>query len=382
MQVCKVFFQILNRQKNLVIMYLAIFLGVAMLVSSQGKENQEKMYESQKYNFAVFDEDQSVISKSLAAHLSGSHNQVKIQDDENVIQDELYYRQVNCVLRIPQGFGEKLLAGEAEELLQIKSIPGTFYEETFRGMVNRYLSMVKGYQTAGMSEEEAVACATKASQEKVSVKMADGSAPAGRSKMHYFFLYVPYAMIAIAINAIGTILVTFHKKDIKDRNNCSGYSLSRTNGQLVLGCVLSTLGLCAIFMVIVMILNGSELFTIKGALYGLNVLAFSMVSLGIVFFFSQILHGLNTLSMCGTVISLGMSFLCGIFVPLEMLGDGLVKVAHFLPAYWYVVAAEFVDGYHVGDGLGEFGTKLLVQLVFAVAFVSVGLAYSKKVRQR
>ena len=51
----------------------------------------------------------------------------------------------------------------------------------------------------------------------------------------------------------------------------------------------------------------------------------------------------ETVSMVSNVIALGMSFLSGVFVPIEFLGDGIIKVAHFLPAYWYIMGARLID---------------------------------------
>lgn len=47
--------------------------------------------------------------------------------------------------------------------------------------------------------------------------------------------------------------------------------------------------------------------------------------------------------MVSNVIALGMSFLSGVFVPIEFLGDGIIKIAHFLPAYWYIMGARLID---------------------------------------
>ena len=72
-----------------------------------------------------------------------------------------------------------------------------------------------------------------------------------------------------------------------------------------------------------------------------------------------------------------MCFLCGIFVPLEYLGAGLVRAAHFLPAYWYIISADRIDHYMAGQDLGELWRALGIQLLFGAAFVCAGLAYSK-----
>lgn len=39
-------------------------------------------------------------------------------------------------------------------------------------------------------------------------------------------------------------------------------------------------------------------------------------------------------------VSLGSSFLCGVFVQQELLGETVPSIARFLPAYWYVKAVD------------------------------------------
>ena len=59
MQVYKVFFRILNKQKIRIIMYLAIFLSISVVVSLQGEETQEGVFKAQSQKIAVFDDDGS-----------------------------------------------------------------------------------------------------------------------------------------------------------------------------------------------------------------------------------------------------------------------------------------------------------------------------------
>ena len=67
------------------------------------------------------------------------------------------------------------------------------------------------------------------------------------------------------------------------------------------------------------------MFTVQGGLHCLNLLAFLMVALGIVFLIGQVMKKAETVSMVSNVIALGMSFLSGVFVPIEFLGDGIIK---------------------------------------------------------
>lgn len=377
MQVYKVFFQILKKQLGQIIMYLVIFLGIATIVSNQGGRGTEKAFESTEFKFACFNEDISEVSKGLEQFLEKHHTRVKIDDDAETVQDELYNRNVQCVIRIPKGFGKTVTDGKKDVKLEIKTIPGTFYEETFESMANRYLSIVKGYVAGGFSEQEALKQAAATSQKQTKVQMIKEAKGASHSKVYYYFAYLPYIFISICVVGIGPILVVFHRKEVRERNSCSSYSMLRTNIQLFAGTMTTGVLFCICYLVMVMIGSGETIFNPNGALYLLNMLSFLTFSLGLVFLLGQIVKKADTLNMMSNVIALGMSFLSGIFVPLEMLGDGIIKAAHFLPAYWYITAADFVDSYRPGEPLQEFFIKLLIQLMFGVALVSVGLAYSR-----
>lgn len=379
MQVYKVFFRILKKQKGQIILYLAIFLGIASIVSTQAKDNSsDSLFESTAYRITVFNEDDSEISRELTAYLSRHNEVVPLEDDEEVIQDELYNRNTNCVIRIPKGFGDCVLAGNGAEKLVFTSIPGTIYSESFKSMMNHYISTLRSYLAGGFSTEEAVKQTEKVCAEEVTVSMVNTENGGGHSVLYYFFAYLPYIFISITVVGIGPILIVFNKKEVRERNVCSSYSLSHMNMELFAGTVVTGLGLCVCYCILVIVgCRSMDLFSFKGGLHCLNMLCFTVVCLGLVFLLGQIVKRAEALSMVSNVIGLGMCFLGGIFVPLEMLGDGLIRAAHVLPAYWYITTADFVDQYTAGTAMGDYWIGLGIQLLFGAALVAVGLAYSK-----
>jgi ABC-2 type transport system permease protein len=60
---------------------------------------------------------------------------------------------------------------------------------------------------------------------------------------------------------------------------------------------------------------------------------------------SKFIQRANIISSVTNVLALGMSFLCGVFVPLSMLSPGLKKVTQFLPVYWYEATNNGLIGY-------------------------------------
>ena len=90
---------------------------------------------------------------------------------------------------------------------------------------------------------------------------------------------------------------------------------------------------------------------------------------------------LNGLS---NIVSLGMCFLSGVFVPMSVMDKKVLKIAQFLPVYWYEDITETLARYHnvSGNIATDIWKSLGIEVMFALAFVSVILALSKYKRQK
>jgi ABC-2 type transport system permease protein len=116
---------------------------------------------------------------------------------------------------------------------------------------------------------------------------------------------------------------------------------------------------------------------VKGALYVVNAIVYMCVALAITFLVSKISRNPEVISVFSNIISLGMAFLCGIFVPKELMSDGVNKVATCMPAHWYVETVECINNFKA-DKLGEIVGHMGVQLAFAMVIVVVALVISRR----
>ena len=376
MQVYKCFFQILKKQKGQIIMYLCIFLTLSLIMSVQGAENKGTEFVAENYSFSVFDEDNSSISKQLVSYLSKKNEVVEIEDNETAIQDELYNRNTNCVIRIPEGFGESV-KGEKKKNISMTVIPGTVYGEMFEGEINGYVSMLQNYLHGGFAEEEAMKKAEETLALEAKVELSSSEDEGVHSKLYYFFSYVPYIFLCVCVVAITPILITFRRKGVRERMESSAYPASRLNLSLFGGVITAGIGLVLLHCIMVAALSKGSFFSQKGLLFVGNEICFTIVALTLVFLLGKLVAKQEVLSMVANVVGLGMSFLGGVFVPLSMLGDGVIKIAQFLPSYWYTRASQWIDFYHGGSKMELFGFYG-IQILFAVAFLCVGIAYGQK----
>ena len=94
-------------------------------------------------------------------------------------------------------------------------------------------------------------------------------------------------------------------------------------------------------------------------------------------------NSVNALNGINNVVSLGLCFIGGIFVPIEMLGNGVKMVAGFTPTYWYSRINGILGDYEhlTAEMRQNILQGLAIQLLFAAACFCVTLAVSKA-RQR
>ena len=190
MQVYKTFFLMLKKQKGMILMYLGIFVAVAWLVAGQGQKNEEKQFQKESYTFAVLDHDDTEISRGLTAYMGKEHKQVEIRDDEELIQDEIFARNVNAVIRIPKGFGEALKAGK-ELRPVLLSVPGTVYGQVFQSLGTEYEKVLKMNLAGGMDVTEALKITEATCRESVPVSFLEsGEDTQSHSSLYSFFVYI------------------------------------------------------------------------------------------------------------------------------------------------------------------------------------------------
>ena len=375
MQVFKSYFKIFNKYKGQMIMYLVIFSALL----SGFITNKDGSMEVVKSNcsFAVYDYDNSEESHALVSFLSEKHEKVDIAaDDKEVIQDELFNRNINCMLRIPEGFCDAIKAGDAKKVLQVVTIPGTKYNTMFESDLDCFVNDAAMYVRSGYSSQEAMEKATEALSKKAEVSLLDGKDQSKHSGSYYFFKYLGWVLMCMVITAITPTLAVYNRKEIQKRISCSSYPFSKINAELFGAIAVMGLGICGALFILALALVGKEVWSFDGALYMLNTFCYMLVALAVAFLVSRITDKDQVISIISNILSLGMAFLCGIFVPMEFLGENVIKFAHFLPAYWFSKGTELIE--HISEQeMGTLFQYLGVELLFAVAIWFVALAVAK-----
>jgi len=376
MQVFKAMIKVMRKRLPSAMIYIIVFVVISILVTNASTKDNK--FEVTRQDICVFDEDGTPESRALTEFIGKNNDIVEIENDRDVIIDSLYYKRVDYALIINKGYAEKLAAGETADLFGSYHIDENYSVVYMGQFLDEYTTSVKAYLTMGKPVDEAIACTEEALSQHTDVEMLRVD-KGGNS--HYsvdfagYFQYMPYILIAAVFTVVCQVLVTMNKKDIRYRTNCSCMKSSRYTFQLFFGSCLFVLGVWLLLIVIGGILNG-EMY--KGrALYAVvNSCIFSIVVTSIAVFISSFEPKENVLNLITQVLSIGMSFLCGIFIPMEVLSDGVLSVARFLPAYWYIRANNMLADIEPFDK-GDVFMCYLIQAAFAVMLVILTLLVRK-----
>lgn len=378
MQIYNLFIKLLKKRAKALIIYVCIFLGVMTLLIMQSEKNGESGFIEEEVKFSVFDYDQSETSKQFIEYFKEHDKYVELKKDDNEqIQDELYNRNVKCVLRIPEGFEKKIQEGKTEHLIEILGIPGTTVLSSFEGKISNYMKVLSAYIAAGESLEEASEHTKETLAITAETKVMDQKKNETYSSLYYFCLLCIYPFIGMTIEGIGPILLLLKKKEMKERIQCSSFKFTLFHLQQFLGITTTGTVIWIFFFVLGCIMCKGQFFTARGALYLLQLFCIMLVILAMAFLICKLVNKENSLSMVANIISLGICFLSGIFVPVSILGKNVIKISRFLPGYWYALGCDEIEKYTVGSDLSKIFSYIGIELLFAIVFLAVGLAISR-----
>lgn len=387
MQVFKTYFKLLNHYKGTIIMFFAIFLTVALLMTgnlSAGSEQEE--FEGTRLSISIIDQDETELGTVLKKYFENSHDLQDMEYDEDNILNELYWRRVDYVLIIPEGFTDSLLYDDAQKVeLQCMKVPGFFEAAYFESELNLYISKLTGLLKAGYTLEEAGDLMLSLQEETVKVTMASFVNENQNDICTLFFGYVPYLFITLGIIGVGTILLRFNEKEVKDRMECGAMPMRERVAGLSTGILVFGLILLAVVIVIAGILSKGSIYTdARFPYFVLNMFVMLLFGLSLGFLTGFVAKNNETVMGAVNVVSLVLCFLGGIFVPMEFFSDAILGVAKFIPTYWYMKNNEAI-GAMTGpskDFMRDVLPQMGVVAGYALVFFAVTLAVISKKRKR
>ncbi len=377
MIVFKAFLKILNKNKSIIILYtviLVVFGGINMNASDTNTN-----FVASKPNVMIINNDEkNEITDNFIKYIKDNSKIIKLKNNEDAINDGLFYRDVNFVIYIPKGYGKDFMAGKNPEI-EIKTTKD--YKASLADMlITRYIQVASTYRDMGNTDTELVKNVNETLAKQGEVTITSKLDTNKLERITFYYNFASYSILACLVYVICLVLSSFKDIKIQKRTIISSTNYKKINRYLLLSNGLFSLILWSLYVILSFILLGNDMFSKQGAIYMLNCFVFTIVATTIAMFIGSIVLNKNAINGIVNVIALGSSFLCGAFVPMQWLPKGVLRVAHILPSYYYISTNEAVKSIETFDkeSLKPVCINTLVLLGFALFFVILTNVYSKK----
>lgn len=380
MTVFKGYMKIARHDLGFILMYLGIFTFIAIMMFSASSMPEGK-YQAEKLRLAVVDQDQSELSKELIEWLKKQHHVSLMENDKAVMQETLYYYMEDAILQIPEGFQKEF--GKADVCVKVTQQPGNYNTLYLEQQITDMLNRTGQFMAAGYSVPDSFGRAD--GQEAGRVALLEVNENHGKIPGYgYMFRYFPYLFLAGLSSVLGYVLSSFRQVEVKKRMMASPVSLIRQMAEAICSFFIIGMMMYGVCIVIGIFLYGEEVINAPNLQYYLlNLLVLLLVTLSIAFIIGIVTPKSTQINTIMTPLSLGICFLSGVFVPLEIMNENVSRVSRLLPVYWYEKVNDLLINYgkledevlrQVWQGLG-------IQVLFALALAGVAVAIMKYKQQ-
>jgi len=380
MKVFKNYFKIVPRKFLITfIIYVSIFLGLLTFFTYSEAKKSDEAFELSKIRVSVINRDGEPLSNNVEKYINEVFKPIKIGTGEEDIKDALFFRQTEVIFIIPSGFSKDFIKDESTPL-QTMSVPNSVSGEYAKTVISSYLLNARLYLIANpeLSADEVHEKVVKDVSVETKVSFSQRVETASYVRLYSYFSFLAFLMLSMIITIICRIMLIFNNKDVKRRNQCAPISARSYNFQLILS------NFALIFIIYIIIIGLAFVITpdLKDHpgkfLYILNSFVLTLLCLSISFFTSSFATK-TTVDAIANLLSLGMSFLGGTFVPHEILSDKLKNIVIFNPVYWYIEANDKITQINsiTMSTVKPILFEMLLQLAFAATFLAVSLVIIK-----
>ena len=339
MTVFKTILKILNRLKGMLILYTVMLISITMI--NQTADSNITNFEESKPDMLIVNKDNDNIVTNSFINYINKHAEIKNIDinDEEKINDAIFYRDVNYVIYIPENFGENILNGE-EPIIEYKS-SGDQYATYSEMLIEKYIKTILIYREY-YEGEELINKVSDVIENNVNIELKTILDTSKLNAMTRYFNFLNYAFLAGCVYCISMILSSIKEDNVRKRTIISSYNYKKYNRIVLLSNAIVILAMWVLYIILSFILFKDLMISLNGLAYIINSFIFAICSLTVGFLIGNITQNKNAIGGIVNVVALGTSFLCGCFVPFQYMPDYVLKIAHIFPTYYYVSNNELI----------------------------------------
>lgn len=379
MIVFSTFWRIVKKYKGTILLYtvMLIMFGGINLTSNSTND----MFTPTKPNIFIVNKDSNMgLTKNLINYLKKNTNVVSLEDDEEKINDALFYRDISYVIYIPKNYSKDVL-DKKDVTLDIKSSKD-YTSSLTEMMLDKYLNVQSNLVNITNNQDELVNMINNTLDVNSEVIVSSKLDNSYLNKVSRYFNFGSYSLLAVIIFIVTLVINSFKENTINKRIIVSSFNYKKHNSLLMLSSFVYSLIVWVLFSLLSVILLGKDMISLRGILYFVNTFMFVMPSLSFGILISTLVNNKDSIGGIVNVVSLGSAFLCGAFIPTEYLPKIVLSIAHVFPAYYFIDSNNLLSSMEIINfsNLTPVFINYFVLIIFMLIFIVVNNYVLKKKR--
>ena len=370
MTVFNTFWKIIRKYRWLVILYTVLLVSFGGINISSNNNN--KAFSNSKPSVVIVNNDLEIgLTKNLIDYIKDNSEVITLKNNEDALDDSLFYREVSYVIYIKDGYRNQVLNGEVPEI-EIKTT-GNYDASLADIMLKRYLKVQNVYRKYISDEDQLIESINDSLSENVNVEVTSKLDQTKEEKVSRYFNYASYSIMAVILFIVCLTLSSFNKKELKLRTIVSSMDYKKHNRLILLASLCYVVLVWLVYVILGAIILKVNFLNLKGLFYLLNSFIFSFCSLSLSLLISTLVNNKNAVGGVVNVVALGQAFLCGAFIPTEFLPQSVINIAHILPSYWFINTNDLLQKIEVMNtkSIQQIVINILVLIGFSILFIIV-----------
>lgn len=377
MIVFNTFWKVINKYKGTIILFTVMLVAFGGINTTSSNSTVD--FTNSKPDIAIVNKDENKgLTKNLISYLKKNTNVKDIKNEEEALDDALFYREVNCIIYIPKNYHNDVLSGKTPEI-DIKTV-GDYTSSLAEMLLTRYLKIQSIYSKNISNEQELVKAINQNLTKTAEITITSKIDTSKTSKVSRYFNFASYSIMFIIIFVICMVSASFNEKTIKKRTIISSMNYKTHNKYILRASFIYSSLVWLLYMILGVVLFSSTMLSIRGLIYSLNAFIFTFSSLTLALLLSTLINDKNAVNGIVNVIALGSAFLCGAFIPTEWLPESVITISRVFPTYWYVNSNDLLTNLQSINmtTLKPILINMLVVIIFSVTFIILNNLVAKK----
>lgn len=218
-------------------------------------------------------------------------------------------------------------------------------------------------------------------------RVVSGGARGPEESMAMYYRYMSYSLLAAISSGMGMVLAVLLNKGLVYRNRASSLSETAMTAQLAAAGLLFSTLIWLVLIAFGVLLNKlpiASLFSGRLLWMLLASYLYMIFCMALTILITAFTQKTQVVTGVSNVISLGSSFLGGVFVPIEFLGPSVAAIGKAFPAYWYTAGIRALsDAPELNaQALSRYGRSMGVVALMIAVLLAGALLVNKIKRQR